>query len=116
MTGCALTARAFTISPLDKALAYIAKYRDGLGRFVSDGHIEIDYITVQRNIRPIALNRKNALFAGHYAGAKNWAIIALLIETCKMNGVDPHAWLANTLAAIVDGHKQRQIDDLPTWN
>jgi hypothetical protein len=71
---------------------------------------------VERTIRPIALNRKNALFAGHDAGAENWAIIASLIETCKMNAVDPHAWLATTLKAIVSGHKQSQIDDLLPWN
>jgi transposase len=97
-------------------LAYIAKYRDGLGRFLTDGRIEIDNNTVERTIRPIALNRKNALFAGHDAGAENWGIIASLIETCKMNAVDPHAWLASTLKAIVSGHKQSQIDDLLPWN
>jgi len=64
----------------------------------------------------IALNRKNALFAGHDAGAENWAIIASLIETCKMNGVNPHTWLAATLTAIVQGHKQSKIDDLLPWN
>ena len=66
--------------------------------------------------RPIAQNRKNALFAGHDAGAGNWGIIASLIETCKMNGVDPHAWLSATLTAIVEGHEQSQIDDLLPWN
>jgi len=64
----------------------------------------------------MALNHKNALFAGHDAGAENWAVIASLIETCKMNGVDPHAWLTATLTAIVKGHKQGQIDDLLPWN
>ena len=52
----------------------------------------------------------------HDAGAENWAVIASLIETCKMNGVDPHAWLSATLTAIVKGHKQSQIDDLLPWN
>ena len=92
------------------------KYRDGLGRFLTDGRIEIDNNTVERTIRPIALNRKNALFAGHDAGADNWGVIASLIETCKMNGVDPHAWLACTLKAIVSGHKQSKIADLMPWN
>ena len=77
--------------------------------------LEIDSNAVERTIRPIALNRKNALFAGHDAGAENWAVIASLIETCKMNGVDPHTWLASTLTAIVQGHKQSQIDDLLPW-
>lgn len=53
-----------------------------------------------------ALSRKNALFAGHDAGAENWAIIASLIETCKLNSVDPLAYLTATLKAIVNGHKQ----------
>lgn len=108
--------RALAKSPLGEALAYIAKYRDGLGRFLTDGRIEIDNNTVERTIRPIALNRKNALFAGHDAGAENWAVIASLIETCKMNGIDPYAWLSVTLTAIVQGHKQSQIDDLPPWS
>lgn len=106
-------ARASAKSPLGEALAYIAKYRDGLGRFLTDGHVEIDNNTVERTI---ALNRKNALFAGHEAGSENWAVIASLIETCKMNGVDPHAWLSATLTAIVRGHKQSQIDNLLPWN
>ena len=75
-----------------------------------------DNNTVERTIRPIALNRKNALFAGHDVGAENWATIASLIETCKLNAVDPHAWLTRTLTCIVNGHKQSQIDDLLPWN
>jgi transposase len=109
-------ARASAKSPLGEALAYVAKYRDGLGHFLTDGRVEIDNNTVERTIRPIALNRKNALFAGHDAGAENWAIIASLIETCKMNGVDAHAWLSATFTAIVQGHKQSQIDELLPWN
>jgi hypothetical protein len=109
-------ARASAKSLLGEALADIARYRNGLGRFLTDGCIEIDSNTVERTIRPIALNRKNALFAGHDAGAENWAVIASLIETCKLNAVEPHAWLAATLTAIVNGHKQSQIDDLLPLN
>ncbi len=108
--------RASAKSPLGEALAYIAKYRDGLGHFVSDSRIEIDNNTVERTIRPIALNRKNALFASRDAGAENCAIIASLIETCKMNDVDPHVWLSATLTAIVQDHKQSEIDNLLPWN
>lgn len=109
-------ARASAKSPLGEALAYIARYWDGLGRFLTDGRIEIDSNAVERTIRPIALSRKNALFAGHDAGAENWAVIASLIETCKLNGIDPHAWLVATLRAIVSGHKQSRIRDLLPWN
>ncbi|MBX5167015.1 IS66 family transposase [Rhizobium sp. NZLR4b] len=105
-----------TKSPLGEALAYIAKYWDGLNLFLTDGRIEIDNNSVERTIRPIALNRKNALFAGHDAGAENWATIASLIETCKLNAVDPLAYLASTLTAIVNGHKQSRIGELLPWN
>ena len=83
---------------------------------VSDGRIEIDNNSVERTIRPIALNRKNSLFAGHDAGAENWATIASLVETCKLNAVDPLAYLTATLTAIVDGHRQSKIDVLMPWN
>ena len=74
------------------------------------------YNTVERPIRPIALNRKNALFAGQDADAENRGVIASLIETCNLNAVEPHAWLTDTLTAIVNGHKQSRIDDLLPWN
>lgn len=109
-------ARVAIKSPLGEALTYIPKYWDGLCIFLADGRIEIDNNSVERTIRPIALNRKNALFAGHDAGAENWATIALLVETSKLNAVDPLAYLSYTLAAIVMGHKQSQIDKLLPWN
>lgn len=83
--------------------------------FLTNGRIEMDN-AVERTIRPIALNRKNALFAGHDTGATNWGIIASLIETCKLNDIDPHAYLADTLTDIVNGHKQSDIDALLPWN
>ena len=103
-------------SPTGEALKYIAKYWEGLTRYLGDGRIEMDNNTVERTIRPIALNRKNALFAGHETGAQNWAALASLIETCKLNAIEPHAWLTGTLTAIVNGHKQSDIDALLPWN
>jgi len=82
-------ARVASNSPLGEALKYIARYWEGLCLFLTDGRIEIDNNTVERTIRPIALNRKNALFAGHEAGAETWVAIASLIETRKLNSVDP---------------------------
>lgn len=102
-------------SPLGEALAYIAKYWDGLCIFPADGRLEIDNDSVERTIRPIALNRKNSLFAGHDAGAENWATIASFIETCKLNAVDPVAYLPSTLTAVAKGHEQRRIDCLLPW-
>ena len=109
-------ARVSAKSPLGEALKYIARFWDGLILFLDDGRIEMDSNAVERTIRPIALNRKNALFAGHDVGAQNWAVIASLIETCKLNAIEPHAWLTGTLEAIVNGHKQSQIDELLPWN
>ena len=66
-------------------------------------------------ICPIALNRKNALFAGSDGGAEHWAVIASLVETCKLNGVEPQAYLTDVIARIVAGHPQSGLDDLLPW-
>jgi hypothetical protein len=100
---------------LAEAIRYALSRWDGLTLFLDDGTIEIDSNVVERSIRPIALNRKNALFAGSDGGGEHWAIIASLIETCKLNGVDPQIYLADALARIVNGHPQSQIDDLLPW-
>jgi len=70
---------------------------------------------VENRIRPLGLNRKNALFAGHDEGAKAWARIASLVETAKTNGVDPHANLKATLEAIAAGHPASDVDALMPW-
>jgi len=105
-----------TKSPTGDALKYIAKYWGGLILFLTDGRIEMDSNAVERTIRPIALQRKNALFAGHDAGAQNWAMLASLIETCKLNKIEPHRYLTGVLTAIVNGHKQKNIQQLLPWN
>ncbi len=69
----------------------------------------------ERAIRPIALNKKNALFAGHDHGAIHWVIVASFIETAKLNGVDPQAYLAGVLNRLVNGWPMRQIDELLPW-
>jgi hypothetical protein len=73
-----------------EALAYGLNHWDGLTRFLDDGRIEIDSNTVERSFRGLALNRKNALFAGHDLRAENWARIALLVETCAAGRSGPH--------------------------
>lgn len=96
-------ARVSVKSPTGEALKYIAKYWHGLYLFLSNGRIELDNTPVERAIRPISLNRKNALFAGHDTGAQNWAVIASSIETCKLNGIEPHSYLSGVLTAIRRG-------------
>lgn len=76
-------------SRLGEKLAYIHRHWDGLQTFLHDGRVEIDSNSVENLIRPIALTRKNALFAGHDEGGRSWARIASLIATAKVNGVEP---------------------------
>ena len=103
-------------SRLGEKLSYIAKHMDGLKVFLADGTVEMDSNVVERAIRPIALNRKNALFAGHDEGGRNWGRIASLIETAKLNGVEPYAYLKATLEAIAAGHPASRIDEMMPWN
>ena len=100
---------------LAEAIRYALSRWDGLTRFLDDGRIEIDSNVVERSIRPIALNRKNALFAGSDGGGEHWAVIASLIETCKLTGVDPQNYLADVIAKIVNGHPNSRIDELLPW-
>lgn len=58
------------------------------------------------------MNRKNALFAGSDEGGAHWAVLASLIETCKLNAVDPQAWLTDTLTRIAQGHPVNRLDEL----
>ncbi|MCH4541936.1 IS66 family transposase [Ochrobactrum sp. A-1] len=103
-------------SRLGEKLAYIHNQWGGLQTFLMDGRVEIDSNRVENLIRPITLNRKNALFAGHDEGGIAWGRIASLIETCKINGVEPFAYLKATLTAIASGHPQSRLDDLLPWN
>ena len=80
-----------------------------------DGRIEINSNIVERSMRPIALNRKNALFAGHDTGAENWACLASLIETCKLNSVDPQAYLTDVLTKLVNLWPASRVDELMPW-
>lgn len=66
-------------------------------------------------MRPVALNRKNALFAGHDLGAENRAVLASLIETCKWHGVNPETWLADVLTKLVGGWPNRRLAELTPW-
>ena len=76
----------------------------------------MDSNCVENLARSIALTRKNALFAGDDESAVAWGRITSLIQTAKLNGVEPYAWLKATLEAIAAGHPTSRIDDLLPWN
>jgi transposase len=108
-------ARVSGKSLIAEAIRYGLNHWDGLTRFLDDGRIELDTNIVERGIRPIVLNRKNALFAGHDQGAENWACIASLIETCKLHGVDPQAYFTDVLTKLVNLWPASRIDELMPW-
>ena len=93
-------------SQLAEDISYALAHWSGLIRFLEDGTLELDANPVENQIRPIALTRKNALFAGNEIGAKNWAMLASPVATCKMADVNPVDYIAATLRAILDGHPQ----------
>lgn len=102
-------------SVIATAIRYPLGLWEGLTRFLDDGRVEIDSNTVERSMRPIALNRKNALFAGGDQGGENWALLASLIETCKLNSVNPQAWLADVLTKLVNNWPNSRLDELMPW-
>ncbi len=99
-------------SRLGEKFTYIANQWDRMLVFLYDGRVEMDSNFVENRIRPVKLTAKNALFAGHDEGARSWGRIASLIEICRMNGVEPCAWLKSTLEKIAAGHPQSKIHEL----
>jgi len=102
-------------STLAVAIRYATSRWAGLTLYVEDGRVEMDSNAVERSIRPLALTRKNALFAGSDRGGQHWAVIASLVETCKLSGVDPQSYFADVIARIVGGHPQSRLDELLPW-
>jgi hypothetical protein len=101
-------------SPLATAIRYALARMARLRPYLEHGILELDNNTAERGMRAIALGRKNYLFVGSEAGGKAAAIAYTLIETAKLNGVDPQAWLADTLARLPD-HKITKVDELLPW-
>jgi transposase len=116
----AFTSKYFRISisnsPVVEAIRYGTSRRKLLECFLIDGRVEIDSNIVERAIRPQTITRKNALFAGSEGGGRTWATIAPLLQTAKMDDVDPLTWLALTLQRIANGWPISQIEKLMPWN
>jgi transposase len=109
-------ARVSGKSGLAEAMRYALRHWTGLVLFLDDGRLELDTNSIERAIRPIALGRKNALFAGSDGGARHWAIVASLVATAKLNGVEPLAWLTDVLERMVSGRtKAHELERLLPW-
>ena len=111
----AQAARVSRKSELGEAMAYMLRREEGFRLFLEDGQVDIDSNLVENAIRSPAMNRRNALFAGHDEGGRNWARFASLIATCKMNGVEPYAYLRDLFTKLANGHLNTNIDDLMPW-
>jgi transposase len=101
-------------SPLAAAIRYALTRMERLRPYLDHGVLELDNNAAERGMRAVALGRKNYLFVGSETGGKAAAIAYTLIETAKLNAVDPHAWLADTLARIPD-YKITKVNDLLPW-
>jgi transposase len=103
-------------STLAAAIRYTLAHWDGLTLFLSDGRVEVDSNTVERSMRTIAQGRHSSLFAGSERGGRTWAILASLLNTCRLNDVDPLIWLTDVLERIVSGRtKSHQLHELLPW-
>jgi transposase len=103
-------------SALAEAIRYALRHWPGLVLFLEDGRLELDTNVIERAIRPIALGRKNALFAGSDGGARHWAMVASLVATAKLNGVEPLAWLTDVLERMISGRtKAHELERLLPW-
>jgi transposase len=100
---------------LAEAIRYTLARWAALCRFLDDGRIELDNNPVERAIRPVALGRKNHLFAGSDGGGERWAMICSLIATAKLNGIEPYAYLRDVLERMTHGHPMSRLDDFLPW-
>lgn len=103
-------------SAMAKALAYGRKRWDALTRYLDEGTAEIDNNAAERAMRAIAIGRKNWLFAGSIAGGERAAAIYSVIETAKLNGVEPQAYIADVIEKIASGWPASRWDELMPWN
>ncbi|WP_440534507.1 IS66 family transposase [Variovorax sp. YR566] len=111
----AMVGRVSAKSEIAAAIGYSLTRWKALTRYVDDGRIEIDNNAAERALRGVSLGRKNYLFMGSDAGGERAAAIYSLVETAKLNGIDPEAYLRDVLTCIAD-HPINRIDELLPWN
>jgi transposase len=112
----AAAAKVSAKSALADAFRYAINRREALSRFVTDGRLEVDNNIAENAMRCIALGRKNYLFAGSDIGGERAASIYTIVQTAKLNGVNPEGYLRDILTKIADGHPINRVGDLMPWN
>jgi transposase len=102
-------------SELAEALRYIIKRRTALTRFATDARLEADNNIAENAIRSIALGRRNWLFAGSHSGGERAAAMYSILQTAKLNGINPEAYLTDIFSRIAAGHPISRISELMPW-
>jgi hypothetical protein len=102
-------------STLAVTITYALKRWPALTRYCEDGRLEIDNLIAERALRGVAVGRRNWLFAGSKAGGERAAAIYSIIETCKLNGVEPFAYISGVMQKIAEGWPNSRIDELMPW-
>jgi transposase len=103
-------------TPLGKAFQYSLNRWDALTRYIEDGRLSIDNNLSERLLRGIAVTRKNFLFLGSDRGGQRAAVIYTIIESAKLNGLDPEAYIAAILDRLARGYQINRLDELLPWN
>jgi transposase len=110
-----IRAKLSTKSALAVAIAYALKRWPALTRYLDDGRLEIDNLIAERALRGVAIGRRNWLFTGSKAGGERAAAIYTIIETCKLNGVEPFTYISSVVQKIAEGWPNNRIDELMPW-
>jgi transposase len=111
----AMIAKLSAKSKLAEAFRYAINRREALSRFITDGRLEIDNNLAENGMRCVALGRKNYLFAGSNSGGERAASIYTIVQTAKLNGINPEAYLRDTLTKVAEGHPINRIGELMPW-
>ncbi len=101
---------------LAKAIQYALSRWDALTRYAGDGRLAIDNNVAERALRGIAITRKNFLFLGSDAGGERAAILYTVLESAKLNGLDPQTWLTDVIDRMANGHPINRLAELLPWN
>lgn len=102
-------------SPMGRAVRYALRQETALRLFLDDARVAVDNNTAERALKPVALGRKNFLFAGTDEGAQNLARLQTVVATCQRHGVNPQAWLEDVMVRV-HTHPAKRIDELMPWN
>lgn len=102
-------------SSIGIAMAYYSRISDNLRRYVNQGYLEIDNNMTENSIRPLAIGRKNYMFAGSHDAAQNYAMFYSFFATCKKNDINPYKWIVDVIHRLPEHKADRLIELTPAY-